>query len=52
MVVFVVTRQHEGCRFTVAVFSGVKYETLEQRFPLDEFDIEEIVVEKNLKDWH
>ena len=49
--VSIVTKLSEGWRTTVAVFQGVKPETLERRFPFPEFDIEEIEIEKNLKNW-
>lgn len=49
--VFVVSKCCEGWNAVIAVFSGVKWETLERRFPVPHYIIDEIDVEKNLKDW-
>lgn len=49
--VSVVTKRNEGWCIIIAVFQGVKEETLESRFTFPEYNIEEIEVEKNLKDW-
>jgi hypothetical protein len=51
MQVFVVTETHQGWNFPIGVFSGVKWETLERRFPSHTYMIDELDVEKNLKDW-
>ena len=49
--VIVVSKCCEGWNSVIAVFSGVKFETIERRFPLPHYIIDEIDVEKNLKDW-
>jgi len=49
--VYIVNKISPGWNSVVAVFHGVPYETLERRFPLPEYTIEEIEVNKNLKNW-
>jgi len=51
MQVFVVTEIDQGWNAPIAVFQGVKWETLEHRFPSHKYMIDELEVEKNLKDW-
>jgi diaminopimelate decarboxylase len=51
MSVFVVSKCCEGWNSVIAVFHGAKFETLERRFPFPQYLIDEIDVEKNLKDW-
>jgi hypothetical protein len=49
--VYVVTTTSTGFNLPIAVFSGVKYETLERRFLSYKYMIDELDVEKNLKEW-
>jgi hypothetical protein len=49
--VYIVNKIMPGWNSVVAVFHGVSYETLERRFPTPEYSIEEIDVDKNLKNW-
>jgi diaminopimelate decarboxylase len=51
MSVFVVTETRQGWNFPIAVFSGVKWETLERRFPVPHYTIDEFDVEKNIKNY-
>jgi hypothetical protein len=49
--VYVVNKITPGWNSVVAVFYGVSYETLERRFPMPEYSIEEFDVDKNLNNW-
>jgi hypothetical protein len=49
--VYIVNKVIPGWNSVVAVFHGVSYETLERRFPMPEYSIEEIEVDKSLKNW-
>lgn len=49
--VYIVNKITPGWNSVVAVFHGVSYETLERRFPMPEYSIEEIEVDKSLKNW-
>ena len=47
--VYIVNKIIPGWNSVVAVFHGVSYETLERRFPMPEYSVEEFEVDKNLK---